>query len=249
MWVARVDVALAEAGAADRYRRWLAPDELERVDQHRFERDRREHLVSRALARATLSRYTGVSDPRSWVFTAGSHGKPEVARPRLPVPFAFNLANAEGVATCAVALAREVGVDIERTEEGDNPMEVAEACFSPSELASLRALPPAERRHRFIALWTLKEAYVKARGLGLTLPLDAISFELDVGAGPPAVTFDGRIADAPDAWVLALEPIPPSYQLAVAVNLRPSDPRPVRIVIRETTTLDLHLEPSRDASR
>lgn len=239
VWVARVNEVLAGSGAADRYRGWLAPDERERVDRHRFERHRHEHLVSRALARAALCRYTGVTDPGAWIFAAGPRGKPEVARPRLSLPLVFNLANTEGVAVCAVALARQVGVDIEPVDAVSDPLEVAESCFSAAELAVLRPLATADRRRRFIALWTLKEAYVKARGLGLSLPLEAISFDLDgAGGGPPRVSFDARVSDDPAAWVLALEPLPPSYQLAVALNLRPSDPRPVRVVVRETTSLD-----------
>jgi 4'-phosphopantetheinyl transferase len=241
VWIARVDQALADPAAVARYRAWLAPDERERIDRHRHERDRLEHLATRALARAVLSRYTGAAEPAGWVLAAGSHGKPEVVRPRLTAPLAFNMANSDGVAACAVTLARQVGVDVERAEHGDNPMEVAEACFSPVELAGLRALPAEQRRGRFLTLWTLKEAYIKARGLGLSLPLDAITFDVGDGDRPPGVAFDRpRLSDDPAAWAFAHHWLAPGYQLAVAVNLGPTDPRALRLVVRETDTLDVN---------
>lgn len=95
----------------------------------------------------------------------------------------------------------DVGLDVEPWRD-DAPPELIERCFSPTERAALAALPAPARPRRFVELWTLKEAYLKARGLGLELPLELISFTLD--DGPPRLALDAALADDAGAWQLAL---------------------------------------------
>jgi 4'-phosphopantetheinyl transferase len=235
VWVVPVEEALG--AAADRYLPWLSAEEVQRVKRYHFERHRREHLATRVLARSALSRYTGIA-PERWVFGAGSHGKPHLVSP--PAPLGFNLANTEGVVACAVAAGGnvEVGVDVEPDTSRVDPLELAEAAFSPEEVDLMRATPPGDRRARFITLWTLKEAYVKARGLGLALPTTRFTVDLDGGSGA-TLRFDPAIADQPARWQLARLTSFPGYQLAVALSRQGGADR--RIVLRPSATLDVHL--------
>jgi 4'-phosphopantetheinyl transferase len=244
VWVVRVDEALA--AGEDRYLPWLTEEEKERVGRYRFDRHRREHFATRVLARAALSRYTGVP-PEGWVFGAGSYGKPHVVRPATTL--AFNLANTEGLVVCAVAAGGEVGVDVEPIVGRGDPMELAETAFSADEVAGLRATPPAERRARFVALWTLKEAYLKARGVGLSLATDRFSVAVDGDSGA-RISFDPAVADRPGRWQLVRITSIAGYQLAVALlrgdGGEGGDGGERRVLVRTSPTLDIHQPSARD---
>jgi 4'-phosphopantetheinyl transferase len=138
---------------------------------------------------------------------------------------------------CAVAARGEVGVDVEPEEMRGDPMELAESAFSQDEVAALRASAPGERRARFVSLWTLKEAYLKARGLGLALATNRFSVDLvgDSGAG---ISFDPAVQDLPSRWQLARVTNIAGYQLAVALARDGGEDR--RIVVRPTDTLEIH---------
>jgi 4'-phosphopantetheinyl transferase len=232
VWVVRVEEALA--AGADRYLAWLTDDERERLRRYRFDRHRREHLATRALARSALSRYTGV-EPQAWRFGAGTHGKPHVVAPGSSL--AFNLANTDGLVTCAVTTSGDVGVDAEPLEPRGDPLELAEAAFSPAEIAALRAAVPGDRRRFFVVLWTLKEAYVKARGLGLALPTDRFTVSPAGGTGA-TISFDPALVDHPARWQLERITAVAGYQLAVALTRAEGGDR--RVVVRPSPTLDIH---------
>jgi 4'-phosphopantetheinyl transferase len=233
VWAVPVEEALGEG--ADRYFGWLTTEEVERIKRYHFERHRREHLATRILARSALSRYTGVA-PQRWLFGAGSHGKPHVVSP--PASLAFNLANTDGLVVCAVASSGDVGVDVEHSAARGDPLDLAEAAFSPDEVAALRATAPEDRRTRFITYWTLKEAYVKARGLGLALPTARFTVRLE-GTSGASLRFDPELADRPERWQLARLGGVPGYQLAVALTRGGAADR--RIVLRSSPTLEVHL--------
>ncbi|MET0382051.1 MAG: 4'-phosphopantetheinyl transferase superfamily protein, partial [Burkholderiaceae bacterium] len=132
----------------------------------------------RALLRTTLSRYADVA-PRDWRFELGPYGRPSLARGRhASVTLSFNVSHTTGLLAIAVSRTT-IGVDIETVER---PVEVnlASRFFAPAESAALDALHPSSRPRRFLELWTLKESYAKARGLGLRLPFDGFAFDLDV---------------------------------------------------------------------
>lgn len=183
------------AGLADPARRrcalaLLTDEERARHDAFYFDADRRVHLTARLLQRTVLSRYTGL--PRAaWRFTAGAHGRPEIAAPPA-TELRFNLSHTRRMVACAVARERDIGVDLEDLER-DAPLDVAERFFAPEEVRALRQLPPGEQPDRFFVYWTLKESYIKARGLGLSLPLDQFAFHLD--GAEPAIRVDPRLGD------------------------------------------------------
>jgi 4'-phosphopantetheinyl transferase len=233
VWVVRVEEALT--GGPDRYLAWMTSEELERLRRYRFDRHRREHLATRALARSVLCRYTGVA-PEAFTFGAGTHGKPHVVAPAASL--AFNLANTDGLVTCAVTTGGEVGVDAEPLETRGDPLELAEAAFSPAEVAALRATSAADRRAHFVTLWTLKEAYVKARGLGLALPTQRFTV-VPTAAQAASISFDPAVADDPARWQLERITSIAGYHLAVALTRERGHER--RVVVRPSPTLDVHL--------
>lgn len=191
----------------------LSADERERAGRFRADRDRDRFVAARGLLRAILGRYLG-REPGSLRFRYGAHGKPALVADGTGEPPRFNVAHAGGLALYAVAAGREVGVDLERVR-ADVDVDAIAAWFSPRERASLAALCPARRREAFFAYWTHKEAYLKAVGGGLSLPLDACEVDFDA---PDAPVLRGGDATTSMPWTLrTLEPAP-GYAAAVAVE-------------------------------
>jgi 4'-phosphopantetheinyl transferase len=207
--------AVTDPYLLDSYRARLTDEE--RTRQGRFVRpqDRQSFLVSRMLVRTALSRYADVA-PAAWIFRRDGYGRPEIDRPRSHRFLRFNLAHTDGLAVCAVVPSLDVGVDAEQTAAPVERMSIAEQAFAPAELAVLRTLPAREQQRRFFELWTLKESYIKARGLGLSLPLDQFWFELE-----PAgcrIQFTPAIQDEPRAWQFVLCTPVATHQVAVALR-------------------------------
>jgi 4'-phosphopantetheinyl transferase len=193
----------------------LTPDELERWNSFRFERDRRLFLATRALVRSVLSHYAAVA-PADWRFATNDHGKPRISAPVVKPTIHFNLANTLGLVVCVVSVAHElVGVDAERINRKVEASALANRFFSPSEASHLNALPAPDQPELFFSYWTLKESYIKARGLGLTLPLAKFSFRL---GDDISVEFDEGFDDDASAWRFALLDAPPHHRIAVSVK-------------------------------
>lgn len=194
----------------------MSPDEHIRYQRFQFETGRRLFAATRALVRTVLSRYAS-AEPADWRFAANDHGKPYILFPSVTPPIHFNLSNTPGLVVCAVSVAHErVGIDVERIDRGCKAIEIANEYFSPSELHAMRALPQAEQSLRFLTFWTLKESYIKARGLGLTLPLDQFRFSVDSDA--VSIAFDARLAEDPTRWQFAILDASPDYMIAVGVD-------------------------------
>jgi 4'-phosphopantetheinyl transferase len=200
-------VAEARSTAAlQRYRDGLSDDERARHARMRPDPRGDEFLVGRALARHALARHA----PGDPTFTIDPHGRLAVAGSAVR----FNLSHAEGVVVCAVAEA-DVGVDVEKVDERRTEPGIWEHYFAPVEVAALSALPEAARCERFFRYWTLKEAYIKARGLGLSIPLQDFWFRLD--EAEVRVEFAPALADAPERWRFAQQFLMNDFLLAVAV--------------------------------
>jgi 4'-phosphopantetheinyl transferase len=162
------------------YRELLTDEERAREQRFHFLRGRREFLITRALVRTVLSRYSNVR-PEQWRFSATDFGRPEIVAPgESDALLSFNLAHTGGLIVCAVAHARALGVDVEHLREGRAPLDIAHRYFAPAETSALHALPGPLQPDRFFDYWTLKESYIKAMGKGLSLPLDQFSFDLCV---------------------------------------------------------------------
>ncbi|HRI52848.1 MAG TPA: 4'-phosphopantetheinyl transferase superfamily protein [Pseudomonadota bacterium] len=184
----------------------LNPEEQKRCDRYVFMRNRIESTCARALARTALSRYAAV-DPRAWSFALSPRGKPSVAGPTGAPPLSFNVSHTEGLVLCLIAREREVGVDGEYLGRRSDIALLSRRCLSAAEQQALWALPAAAQARRFLLHWTLKEAYLKARGIGIGLPLAEITILADddpqTRAGPPTgFALGPGVADQPDRWQL-----------------------------------------------
>jgi 4'-phosphopantetheinyl transferase len=152
---------------ADSLLELLDPAERERASRFKFPAPRNQFLISRALLRRALGRYLRI-EARAIHFRTTGNGKPELAE---SCDLRFNLSHTEGVTVFAVARHRQVGVDVERIRQDTNAMELAERFFSRQEVEWLRSQPVAQHIPSFFSCWTAKEAYIKAQGEGLSLPL------------------------------------------------------------------------------
>lgn len=213
VWCARVPAT--DAGMpADLYRSWLTDAEAERMAQFRTPALRRQHLVTRALCRAVLSRHHPVA-PGDWRFEIDANGRPGVVAPSAGRDLCFSLSNTADWVACIVARApAEVGIDIEHIDGGAADPGIAARYFAPGEAASLADLDEAAARRRFMQLWTLKEAYAKARGLGLSLALDRFAIEPD--ASPIHLRCDAGIDADAGGWRFDQRPLGGDHLLAVA---------------------------------
>lgn len=208
----------------------------ERARHGRFVRpqDRRSFALSRALVRTTLSRF-GPTPPRDWLFVTNDHQCPFVEESQAGVPrLYFNLSHTSGLAAVAVCRGHRIGVDVERVDRVVLE-EVPERHFAPAEVRDLRALPVEAQGAAFFEYWTLKEAYIKARGLGLALPLDQFAFTLRSGGAPPMVTFAPGFDDAAH-WQFWQAWPTPQHRLSLAVE-RTGPDLPVSLHLLPTTSL------------
>jgi 4'-phosphopantetheinyl transferase len=194
----------------------LSADERQRHERLRVESSRQQYLVSHAFLRLTLSRYASVT-PEEWTFTTNRHGRPEIARPSGGAPLRFNLSHTHGLVVCGVTLQRDLGVDVEEIRGRPRHVDIARRFFAPAEVAALLATPSDQQSRRFFEYWTLKESYIKARGLGLSLPLRQFAF--DLSARPRVrVSFDTTLNDDAVAWDFASLWPTPAHVLAVAAK-------------------------------
>jgi 4'-phosphopantetheinyl transferase len=213
LWLLRAPAPCDDAERAALHA--LSPEERARHASLSHPKVRDEHLRARRLVRGTLSRYADV-DPRDWRFAPNAHGRPFVAHPDLAAPLHFNLSHTHGCIALAVARTPDAGCDVEwHTRRGDT-VAVADRYFAPAELAALRALPPHRQRARFFTLWTLKEAYIKARAMGLAIPLRAFAFDVDDDETPRGVRFVAGFDDRPGRWHFARREPTPEHCLALA---------------------------------
>src|SRR5919197_843835 len=195
----------------------LSDDEKEGAARFVFETHRNAFVTAHAFVRATLSRYATVA-PSGWSFATNAYGCPRVCQPSFG-DLDFNLAHTNGIAVCLVGRGI-VGVDVEDLFRHP-PLDVADQFFSAIEVQSLMQRPIELRPRRFYEYWTLKESYIKARGLGLSLPLDQFSFDLD-SESAPRISFLPPIEDDANCWRFAL--LTPTTRHKAAVGLRDSLP-------------------------
>lgn len=216
-----------------RYDALLSPDERARQARFRFARDQRRHLVTRALVRTVLSRYAAVR-PQDWAFSAAARGRPAISAPWPAPALEFNISHAADLVLLGVTSGRALGIDTESIAAREADIDGLDRYFAPEESAALLALPPHERRRRFFELWTLKESYIKARGLGLAIALDAFRFEL-TGERDLTLHMRPELGDSPGRWRLWQLTLRCDY-LAAICAARGGNVSP-RIIVREIVPL------------
>src|SRR5262249_53602429 len=156
-------------------------------------------IIAHAFVRVTLSRYAAV-DPSDWSFATNDYGRPRVCQPSFG-DLDFNVAHSGGIAVCLVGRGI-IGVDVEDLFRRVL-LYVVDQYFSATEVQSLMQQPTQLRTRRFYEYWTLKESYIKARGLGLSLPLDRFAFDLDSDR-VPRISFLPPIEDDAGRWQFTL---------------------------------------------
>ncbi len=202
VWLARPEQIL-DPDYLERYGALLSSEE--RAQEERFINAelRQLYRVSHALVRTTLSRYARVS-PADWRFQEGEHGRPEIIKEHGIPALRFNLSHTKGLVACIVTQEIDCGVDVERVGRVKNLEGVARRVFSDVELEDLLDRAGADQEDRFTDFWVLKEAYIKARGMGFQLPLRDIQFRI-LEDGAAEMSFAPGFDDNPSEWQLHLQ--------------------------------------------
>ena len=225
VWTTRTD----EPGVRDRlaaYRRLLSNDETGAPSGSSTLKPGCSSS-SGARCRARCSRATPRMQPRDWPFIIDAHGRPELAMRPAHVPdLRFNLSHTNGLVACAVTVGRELGIDVEHIGRPLN-FDVPERFFSQQEVEDLRSLPKIDQRTVFFDYWTLKEAYIKARGLGLALPLRHFTF-VRHPEHDPSISFAPELPDDPATWQFKQYWPTDQHRMAIAVR-RTGDDLPINI--------------------
>jgi 4'-phosphopantetheinyl transferase len=216
LWLARYD-RVDDPQANDAWRAVLIEEERAQARRFHFEDDRRRYLVTRALVRTVLSRYADVA-PGDWRFSSNAYGRPSIAEAHPDAgDLSFNISHTRHLIALALTRGAMLGVDVENFVARQAPIDVANHFFSPSEVAALLALDRTRRQRRFFEYWTLKESYIKARGMGLSLPLDKFAFDYPCER---TVTLDihPELDDDPGRWHLWQMQPAPEYLLALCIE-------------------------------
>jgi 4'-phosphopantetheinyl transferase len=171
VWRASLDVP---SESLARFSALLSEKEAARAKRFVLDRDRHPYTVAQATLRLLLGRYLQIP-PESVRTQSGPQGKPYLAKQSHASELQFNLSHSHGMALFAFALQRELGIDVEKLRPNFASRDIAQHYFSCQEVAELDALPPASYTEAFFLCWTRKEAYIKARGQGLHIPLDSFS--------------------------------------------------------------------------
>jgi 4'-phosphopantetheinyl transferase len=214
IWVA--DSSTLDPGVLARLAAVLTADETARGARFVRPVDRAAFVLTRALVRTRLSLY-GPTAPADWRFVTNAHQCPFVAPDQTGTPWlSFNVSHTDGLVALAVTRGHRLGVDVESVARSVLEA-VPERHFAPAEVHDLRARPAADQPRLFFDYWTLKEAYIKARGMGLALPLDQFAFTLHDEA-PPSIRFAPGFDDDAARWQFRQLWPTAAHRLALAVE-------------------------------
>ena len=211
IWYAKPQ-AFNNAAIQERFRSWLSPEELAALRAFRFERHRQTYLVAHALLRAALSLSLEVK-PSAWQFHTTPFGKPFIAPPLDTHGIHFNLSHTEGMVAVAMTKLGAIGIDVESISRETSILELANDILSTSEHLDLKQQSTADQQARLLKYWTLKEAFVKATGLGLTSGLQSHTFDLEAQPHPRFLT---QTNTPPTDWLFRQYTLPSGHILALA---------------------------------
>lgn len=208
------DRAIRDPALLESYRQLLDADEAARHQRFIFERHRHQFLVTRALVRSVLARYAG-ADSAALQFGKNGYGKPHLTSGSR-AGLQFNVSHCEGLIALAVVAGHDVGVDVEFLQRKTDVNGLAERYFSPQEYRDFEELEGRKRHERFFDLWTLKESYIKACGMGLAIPLEEFSFHFD--GRKIHIAFSPQRNDSPERWRFWQLRPGPQHKLALAIT-------------------------------
>ena len=216
LWLAYYD-EIDDPQLHDRYRSLLSDAERNQEPKFYFERDRRRYLVTRALVRTVLSKYLSLP-PRDWVFSQNAFGRPEIANGEVRgSQLSFNVSHTHSLIVLGVAESRALGVDCENVVAREASIDIADHYFAPEEVRALADVPAHRQQYRFFEYWTFKESYIKARGMGLSLPLDKFSFRYPDDRRV-AISIDPELKDESRRWQFWQFRPRPEYLVAVCAE-------------------------------
>jgi 4'-phosphopantetheinyl transferase len=218
VWHATTADILDDEGRRARARAWLLPADQARHDRYRFKADRDMFLVGRVMARALVGRALDVG-PLDWEWREGPRGRPEVADPGAAGRVSFNIAHSAGLVVCAISSDGTVGVDVEHRRRPPVDARMVRRYCAPCEVEDIERHGPSAWQDQFLKYWTLKEAYLKARGVGIAVHLSDLSFTL----GADAIRLErlNSLSSDDDAeWAFVLDASSPSHFVAAAVTAR-----------------------------
>jgi 4'-phosphopantetheinyl transferase len=210
VWLASVELA---SERLDELERTLSADEIARAEKFYFQHDRRRFVGRRGILRAILANYLEMK-PSGLRFVYNEFGKPGFEVSQETGSLSFNLSHSGELVLIAVAIDRDVGVDIEFIDNSVPFEEVAKRVLSVNEIAALEALPESLRRAGFFNCWARKEAYVKALGMGLSMPLN--SFDVSLVQGETATYVESASSSDTSNWKIENLSIDSRYAAAVS---------------------------------
>jgi 4'-phosphopantetheinyl transferase len=194
----------------------LSPDERARAARFRFDQHRTAFVAGRGVQRGILGRYTGLA-PNALTYREGSHGKPALDGAAAGLGIHFNVSNSGDYALYALTRNREIGVDLELLKPMPDGIDIARRFFSAPENEVFAGLDDEVRDLAFFLCWTRKEAYIKAVGEGLSMPLDCFDVAFTPGEPARILRTRGNPAEAERWTMLSLDP-GPGYVGALAVE-------------------------------
>jgi 4'-phosphopantetheinyl transferase len=218
------------------YQALLSDAEKIRWQRFQFAKHRHAYLVTRALVRSVLSCYVDIA-PSAWCFSVNEYGKPALMAGQTTLPLQFNVSHTEGMIVCAVVLTHDIGVDVECLQKKHAVLKLANYCFAPQEYNDVASLSADKQSKRFFEYWTLKEAYIKARGMGLALPLDKFAFSV-TQPEHLHISFAEDFDDDATAWTFWQFPFAEIYLVALALQV----PTTTLVTLRVNTVIPLQGE-------
>jgi 4'-phosphopantetheinyl transferase len=226
LWFLFANEVSATTRLTGHYRDLLTAQEKQQEQRFYFACDRHRYLLTRALVRIVLSRYVPIA-ASDWRFEPTEYGRPMIVNDHELVPsLSFNISHCDGLIVLAVTRTSLIGVDTELVRRKIS-LEVADHYFSPREVAALRSLTAALQGRRFLDLWTLKESYIKARGMGLSIPLNKFSFNLDENQSS-VINFENDFDDLPSRW--RFYQLNPSNEYAAALCVERQTSKPLTVI-------------------
>jgi phosphopantetheinyl transferase len=220
--------ALALAGQV------LSEEESARRDRFRSREDQRDYAAAHSLLRRSLSKHYPGRQPSAWHFEKDELGKPYLGKgDGEALAMEFSLSHTRGLVACAISPSR-VGIDVERVRQNVDYEGIARSNFSHQEIEALEQLPPGARRAHVLKLWTMKEAFLKATGRGLSGGLDSMWFDI-LPSGAVRFYAPGDVDDG--CWKFALFTPYPETWIAVAVESRDMP----RLLLQGREVTELHV--------
>ena len=213
---------ISDPGLLSRYESLLSNGERAQMARFYYPDHRHQYLITRALVRTSLSAYYPVS-PAEWKFGKNHFGKPEISHPDGIFSIRFNLSHANGLVICGTIRKHEIGVDVEDVHRSTQAaLGKLSSYFSTQEVEDLQELPPEKQKERFFDYWTLKESYIKARGLGFSIPLNKFSFHFQDNR-LKSFSVHPDLKDDAKNWQFWRIPITERYRAALAIQSENSD--------------------------